>query len=341
MVDSSLNDDERGSFIVFVVVFSIVLLMFVKVMRNSLKIVHQAEVMIVERFGKYQRTLKPGIHWIWPIIESPRMINWRYMNVENNSSEAHIVSIVTDRIDMREHVIDFGKQHVITKDTVQIVIDALVYFRVSDPRLAVFKINNLPDAVELLTQSTLRNIIAHMTLDDTFSSREKINRELLSKIQIDTERWGVTITRVEIFNITPPYDIQESMQSQIKAERSRRSDVLKADGLRLASVIESHGKAAKLVLHAEGDRASDIQKAKGSAQAKIMLAEAQANCLEYISKVTSEYGVKAVEYLTAIQYLNSLRSLTYSRGNSRVVMFPSECVNSIEELIRVNSGKND
>ena len=116
---------------------------------------------------------------------------------------------------------------------------------------------------------------------------------------------------------------------------------MKADGLRLASVIESHGKAAKLVLHAEGDRASDIQKAKGRAQAKIMLAEAQANCLEYISKVTSEYGVKAVEYLTAIQYLNSLRSLTYSRGNSRVVMFPSECVNSIEELIRVNSGKND
>ena len=205
----------------------------------------------------------------------------------------------------------------------------------------MFKINNLPDAVELLTQSTLRNIIAHMTLDDTFSSREKINRELLSKIQIDTERWGVTITRVEIFNITPPYDILGSMQMQIKAERTRRSDVLKADGLRLASVIESHGKAARLVLHAEGDRASDIQKAKGSSQAKIMLAEAQATCLEHISKVTSEYGVKAVEYLTAIQYLNSLRSLMYSRGNSKVVMFPSECASSIEQVIRLNSAKND
>ena len=117
MVDPSLDDDERSSFVVFVVLFSFFLLVLVKAMRNSLKIVHQAEVMIVERFGKYQRTLKPGIHWIWPIIESPRMINWRYMNVENNSSEAHIVSIVTDRVDMREHVIDFGKQHVITKDT--------------------------------------------------------------------------------------------------------------------------------------------------------------------------------------------------------------------------------
>jgi regulator of protease activity HflC (stomatin/prohibitin superfamily) len=338
-MDTSLDDDEKSLFTAFAVIFSLFVLLVLKTTFSSLKIVHQAEVMIVERFGKYQRTLKPGIHWIWPLIESPRMINWRFMNVENNSSEAHIVSIVTDRIDMREHVLDFGKQHVITRDTVQIVIDALVYFRVSDPRLAVFKINNLPDAVELLTQSTLRNIIAHMTLDDTFSSREKINEELLSKIQLDSERWGVTITRVEIFNITPPPDVIRAMQLQIKAERTRRSDVLKADGNRLASVIQSHGKAAQLVLHAEGDRASDVLKAQGSATAQIMLADAQAKCLEHISKAVSVYGVKAVEYLTAIQYLNALRNLTVSRGGDKVVMFPSECVNSIEELIRLNSGR--
>ena len=172
--------------------------------------------------------------------------------------------------------------------------------------------------------------------------REKINRELLGKIQLDTERWGVTITRVEIFNISPPGDIIRSMQMQIKAERDRRSDVLKSDGNRLASVIKSHGRAARLVLHAEGDRASDIKRAKGTAQAKIMLAEAQAKCLDYVSKVVEQYGVKAVEYLTAIQYLNSLRTLAVGQGpqKSKIVMFPSECVNSIEDIVRLNTRKN-
>lgn len=254
----------------------------------------------------------------------------------NNSSKAKVVSTVTDRIDMREHVIDFGKQNVITKDTVQIKIDALLYFRISDPRLAVFKINNLPDAIELLTQSTLRNIIAYMTLDDTFSSREKINAELLSKIQLDTERWGVTITRIEIFNISPPNDITQSMQLQIKAERDRRSAVLQADGDRLAAIIQSHGRAAKLILEAEGDRTSAVKKAHGNATSKMLLAEAQAECLSDISDVVSKFGARAVDYLTAIQYLNALRTTTTSSKKSNVVLFPVQCVSGIEDIVRLN-----
>eukprot|EP00501_MAST-03F_sp_TOSAG23-6_P001953 GSMAST32.ASY1.ANO1.2037.1 assembled CDS len=166
----------------------------------GIKVVRVAEVMVVERFGKYRTTLAPGVHWLFPYIDTPRRLNWRYLNVSHNNPTALVKSVKTERICMREHVIDFGKQHVITKDTVQMQIDALVYFRVADPLLAVFNIQNLPDAVELLTKSTLRNIIASMTLDDTFSSREKINGELLGKIKADAERWGVTITRVEIFN---------------------------------------------------------------------------------------------------------------------------------------------
>lgn len=153
---------------------------------------------------------------------------------------------MTDRIDTREHVLDFGRQHVITKDTVQLDIDALVYFRITDPRVAVFKIQNVPDAIELLTQATLRNVIAQMTLDDTFSSREQINAELLSKVQRDAERWGVTITRVEIFNILPPHDIRSAMENQIKSERERRSTVLQADGERESAVIRSRGDAARV-----------------------------------------------------------------------------------------------
>lgn len=332
-----LSEDEKGSFSVFAVIMSIFVIFILYILKEGVVIVHHAEVMIIERFGKYERTLKPGLHWITPFIENPRIINWRCLMVQNNSSKAKVVSNVSDRIDMREHVIDFGKQNVITKDTVQIKIDALIYFRVSDPRLAVFRISNLPDAVELLTQSTLRNIIAHMTLDDTFSSREKINSELLAKIQLDTERWGVTITRVEIFNISPPSDITQSMQLQIKAERDRRSAVLKADGERLASIIQSHGRAAKLILEAEGERTSDVKLAHGSATSKLLIAQAQAECLNYISKVVSEHGVRAVDYLTAIQYLNSLRSVTMGKKKNSVVLFPVECVGNIENIVKLNS----
>lgn len=336
---SGLTENEEQMFIMVVVLLSSLIILVAWICFKGFHIVRHAEVMIIERFGRYERTLKPGLHWVTPFLESPRKINWRYLNVAHNTSQAEVISIKTNRIDMREHVIDFGQQHVITKDTVQIKIDALVYFRVSDPRLAVFKINNLPDAVELLTQSTLRNIVAHMTLDDTFSSREKINAELLKMIQLDTERWGVTITRVEIFNISPPKDIIQSMQLQIKAERDRRSAVLKADGERLSSIIRSHGEAAKLVLHAEGKRTSDITQAHGDAKSKTLIADSQAECLKVVADAVGQYGVRAVDYLTAVQYLNALRMICYNKKNNKVILVPVECVNGIDELARLNMPK--
>merc|ERR1712224_138357 len=224
---------------------------------------------------------------------------------------ATVQSIVTDHIDTREHVIDFGRQTVITKDTVQIVIDALVYFRVSDPRLGVFNIQNLPDSVELLTQATLRNIVAKMTLDETFSSRDKINSDLLLAIRPDAERWGVTVTRVEIFNIDPPRDIRAAMEQQIRSERERRSVVLEADGNRLKVIIESEGRAAQMVLISEGVRTADILKAKGEAKAKMMMADAQATALSSLRSALKQAKdeTRAVDFLNAIQYLNSLKTI--------------------------------
>lgn len=233
--ESELTEEDAIAVGIFVVVFVVFLIAIIVVVHYMVKIVHHAEVMVIERFGKYRTTLSPGLHIIVPFVDVPRKVHWRYVDAKVGSSETVVKSIITDRIDMREHVIDFGRQNVITKDTVQIQIDALVYFMIADPRLAVFNIQNLPDAIELLTQSTLRNIIAHLSLDDTFSSRERINEELLQAIVRDAERWGVVITRVEVKEILPPRDIKSTMEAQIIAERERRSMVLRVRALALRS----------------------------------------------------------------------------------------------------------
>jgi regulator of protease activity HflC (stomatin/prohibitin superfamily) len=300
-------------------------------LKKALVLVRHAEVMIIERFGRYTKTLKPGVYWLWPFIEAPRRVHWRYMDRSN------VKRIVTDRIDTREHIIDFPSAHqVITSDNVMVKIDALVYFRISDPRVAVYQVENLPDAIEVLTQSTLRDIIARMTLDDTFSSREVINDALNVKIQRDCERWGVTITRVEIFNIWPPSDIQAAMERQIKSERSRRSTVLQADGQREVAIIRSRGEAARMVLTAEGARAADVLRAEGKAAAKKMLAEAEAASLNDIKRAVSAAGVRAVDYLTAIKYLEMLGGLSRGHSSTKVVLLPTEAVDAIPDLIKLN-----
>lgn len=331
----SQGDDDATLAAVIITVL-VVTYLVVWFFRTAIKVIHHAEVMIIERLGRYKTTLKPGLYWVWPIIESPRVINWRYLNARNNSAKADVVSVTRDRVDMREHVIDFSPQHVITKDTVQFEIDALVYFRVTDARVAVFNIQNLPDAVELLTQATLRNIVAQMTLDDTFSSREAINTELLGKIQRDAERWGVTITRVEIFNIDPPRDIKSAMENQIRAERFRRSTVLQADGQRESAVIKSRGDAARMVLSAEGARSAALLRAKGDADAKRLLAEAEASAIKLVRDSCGD-AVRAVDYLTAVEYLNAIRNMTYNSGKKdKVVLVPVEAINGLEEFFRLN-----
>jgi len=290
--------------------------------------------MIIERFGRYKDTLKPGFHYIIPFIETPRKIHWRYLDVAPGQNLVKAVKIETDRIDMREHVIDFGRQHVITKDTVQIDIDALVYYQITDPELAVFKIQNLPDAIELLTQTTLRNIIAQMTLDDTFSSRELINSQLKEKTMADAERWGVTIKRVEIMNILPPADIKQAMEKQIISERERRSHVLQADGERESSIIRSKGNAAQIILQSEGEKTARIQNAKGTSESKILMATADAESIKAIRNSITDSGVRATDYLMATQYLNTVNKMTPKNGKpSSIVLIPSDTLNTIGDLI--------
>lgn len=330
---AELSGAEIAPFIVIVLVTFLGIYFFYWLFSNSLFIVRHAEVMIVERWGKYHTTLKPGLHWLWPVMDSPRQVKWRYMDVLNNNATAQIVTVHTNHVDMREHLIDFGKQHVITHDTVEMYIDALVYFRITDPRLAVLEVANLPDAIELLTQATLRNIIASMTLDDTFSSREKLNQELLYKMRPDAERWGVVITRVEIFDIQPGEEVKTAMESQIKAERKRRAMVLSADGKRQAEIIASRGLAAARVYEAVGDAAKFVNEATGEAEAKVFTAEAEAAEITLIKdKVGDE--CRAVDYISAIQWLKTLEGMTKNGADNHVILLPVETIDGINDIMK-------
>ncbi|GKT25099.1 Stomatin/HflK/HflC family like protein [Aduncisulcus paluster] len=302
----------------------------------SAKVVHQGTVLIVQRFGKYNRTAKPGLHWLIPFVEKPRHISWRYLVVASGyrGPETKIVSIEADYVDLREVIVDFRPQRVITKDNVMITIDALLMYQIKDPRRAVFKIQNLPDSLELLTQSNLRDIVALIPLDDTFSSREQINAMLMSRLSETCERWGVEISRVEIQNIFPPPDVKQAMQEQIKEERDRRSTVLKADGERQSLVIRSRGQAVKVVLDAEAFKRVEILKAEGKAEARAFVADAEAKSIEILRDVLAKHStVKATEYLVALQYLQALTYLgVTAKDKIAVKMVPKAIVDVVKTI---------
>jgi regulator of protease activity HflC (stomatin/prohibitin superfamily) len=184
---------------------------------SGIKIVSQSEVIIVERLGKYQRTLGAGIHVMLPIIERARVVRQRGMGM-------------SARIDLREQVFDFDRQTVITKDNVMTEINALLYFQIVDPVKSVYEITNLPLAIEKLTQTTLRNVVGELELDETLTSRDTINSKLRTVLDDATNKWGVKVNRVELQDIMPPVNIQEAMEKQMTAERDKRAAILTAEG---------------------------------------------------------------------------------------------------------------
>jgi regulator of protease activity HflC (stomatin/prohibitin superfamily) len=183
----------------------------------GIKVIRHSETMIIERLGRYHRTLQSGLNIIWPIIDRPRIMLWRY--VENGpNGKVYQINRTTTRIDLREAVYDFPRQNVITKDNVGLEINALVYFQINDAMKSVYEINNLPDAIEKLTQTTLRNIIGELDFDECLVSRDIINKKLGVILDDATNKWGVKVNRVEIQDITPPADIQAAMEKQMRAE---------------------------------------------------------------------------------------------------------------------------
>ena len=212
------------------------------ILRKGLKIIKQSQVVVIERLGRYHSTLESGINIIWPILDVPRKINWfNDTGLSTDSAEFGIKYSKVDRIDLRETVFDFPKQSVITKDNVNVEINALLYFQIMDPVRAVYEIEDLPIAIEKLTQTTLRNIIGELELDQTLSSRDTINSKLQLILDDATNKWGVKVNRVELQDIQPPHEIQEAMNKQMMAERERRAIVLEAEGLKRASILKSEG----------------------------------------------------------------------------------------------------
>lgn len=304
------------------VVVGLVALFVIVFAAAAVVIVRQAEAMIIERLGKYHRTLTSGIHVIWPIIDKPRTIRWRYA-AKTVEGRDIVERREVRRIDLREAVYDFPRQNVITKDNVVTEINALLYFQVTDPKKVVYEIANLPDAIEKLTQTTLRNVIGQLDLDETLTSRDTINSSLRAILDEATDKWGVKVNRVELQDINPPPAIREAMEKQMRAERERRAAILGAEGTKRANILEAEGFREAQVHKADGERRAKILVADGEAKARIRVAEAEAKAIELVTQAIAEGKGDPPNYLIAVKYIEALKEMV-SGKNNKVVYLPYE-----------------
>ncbi|MCQ2116264.1 MAG: SPFH/Band 7/PHB domain protein [Bacteroidales bacterium] len=303
----------------FTIVLAAVVLLVVIFVLRGIRIIPQAETWVVERLGKYNRTLESGINIIWPIIDKARLIHTRhvYLDVDGNS---YVRNKTTHRIDLREQVYDFPKQSVITKDNVTTTINALLYFQIMDPVKSVYEIDNLPNAIEKLTQTTLRNVIGELELDETLTSRDTINSKLRAVLDEATNKWGVKVTRVELQDITPPDTVRDAMERQMQAERERRAQVLKATGDKEALILESEGQKAALINQAEADKQTKILAAEGEANSRIIKAQAEAEAIEKVTAALQGTGMSPANYMLAEKYIATLKEMVSGKDGKTIYM---------------------
>jgi regulator of protease activity HflC (stomatin/prohibitin superfamily) len=250
-----------------IAVIVILVVLFVATLAKSITIIHQAEKGIIERFGRYKETLEPGLRFIIPFMDS-----------------------LVARIDMRETVLDVEPQPVITNDNVTVTVDAVVYYYVTDAKDVKYEVANFYVAVSKLAQTNLRNLIGEMSLDETLTSRERINAALRLTLDEATDKWGVKVTRVEVKEIEPPKDITDAMSKQMKAEREKRAVILEAEAYR-----------QKQILEAEGDKQNNILVAEGDRQAAILRAEGEAKAIETVSTAADKFFIGNAQLLKQLQ----------------------------------------
>ncbi|MBO4370978.1 MAG: SPFH/Band 7/PHB domain protein [Paludibacteraceae bacterium] len=305
-----------------IILLILVFLVLMYVLRG-IKIVSQSETIIVERLGRYNRTLQAGINVILPIVERAKETTARMP-----SGAVRMVS----RIDMREQVYDFDKQSVITKDNVMTEINALLYFQVVDPVKSVYEIKNLPMAIEKLTQTTLRNVVGEMELDETLTSRDTINSKLRSVLDDANIKWGVKVNRVELQDITPPERIRFAMEKQMQAERDRRAEILKAEGEKQSAILKSEGEKMAEINAAEAEKQARILTAEGQAKAQVLQAEAEAQAIKQVAdSVAAIKGADPVNYLLAIKYIDGLKEMAAGNQN-KTVYIPYEATGVLGSL---------
>lgn len=291
---------------------------------RSIIVVRQAEVVIVERLGKYNKTLQSGIHIIFPIFDKIRPIHWRYNRADYRGNVV-VTQRQENRIDLRETVYDFPRQNVITSDNVSININALLYFQITDPYKSVYEIGNLPEAIEKLTQTSLRNVIGELTLDYTLTSRDIINAKLRDILDDATDKWGVKVNRVELQEILPPEEIRTAMEKEMRAERDKRAKILQADGEREYQIRV-----------AEGEKQAKIARADGEAQAKLLVAEAERKSIQLIAESVKGSGTDPAQYLIALKYVAAFQEVTKQGDKTVVVPYESSALlGSVKTLANI------
>ena len=295
----------------------ILALIFVK---QAIIIIPQSETKIVERLGKYYATLSPGINGIIPFID-------RAKNIVTLNRGRYIYST---SIDLREQVYDFDKQNVITKDNIQMQINALLYFQIVDPFKDVYEINNLPNAIEKLTQTTLRNIIGELELDQTLTSRDTINTKLRAVLDDATNKWGIKVNRVELQDITPPESVLQAMEKQMQAERNKRATILTSEGEKQAAILQSEGEKTSTINRAEATKQQAILFAEGEATARIRKAEAEAIAIQKITEAVGQ-STNPANYLLAQKYIAMMQELA-SGDKSKTVYLPYEATNLLGSI---------
>ncbi len=299
---------------VLYVVISLVVLAVVFV-KMAIVIIPQSETRIIERLGKYFATLEPGINIIIPFIDSAKSI----VTIERGRY------VYSSAIDLREQVYDFDKQNVITKDNIQMQINALLYFQIVDPFKAVYEINNLPNAIEKLTQTTLRNIIGEMELDQTLTSRDVINTKLRGVLDDATNKWGIKVNRVELQDIIPPSSVLQAMEKQMQAERDKRATILTSEGNKQAQILQSEGEKQAKINKAEATKQQAILIAEGEAEARIRKAEAEAAAIDKITAAVGQ-STNPANYLLAKNYIQMLSDVS-SGDKTKTVFLPFEASN--------------
>ena len=305
----------------FGIIAIVIILLAGLIAAKAFKIIGQAEVIVVERLGRFHRVARSGFNVLIPFIERPRTLDVRFFENDVNGVK-RVTTSSTSRIDLREQVLNFPSQPVITRDNVTIEIDAVIYYRVADPQKATYAVQNLPYALETLTRTTLRNIVGEMELDSTLGSRDMINQRMRETIEEASIGWGVDVTRVELQSIEPPRDIQHSMELQMRAERERRAAVTNAEAGKRAAILEAEGVRESQVRRAEGEKDAAILRAQGLAEARLAMAVAEAEAIGRITAALPEG--QAAMYLLGLKYLEALPAVTQGAGTT--IFLPAEAM---------------
>ncbi|MDD3363159.1 MAG: SPFH/Band 7/PHB domain protein [Hespellia sp.] len=286
------------------VVLLALLILVICILVSCIKIVPQAKAMVVERLGAYQGTWGVGLHFKVPIIDR-----------------------VARRVDLKEQVVDFAPQPVITKDNVTMRIDTVVFYQITDPKLFAYGVANPIMAIENLTATTLRNIIGDLELDQTLTSRETINTKMRASLDVATDPWGIKVNRVELKNIIPPEAIQDAMEKQMKAERERRESILRAEGEKRSTVLVAEGHKESIILDAEAEKESIVLRAEAEKEKRIREAEGQAEAILKIQQANAE-GIRAIKDAGADSAVLTIKSLEAfekaADGQATKIIIPSD-----------------